>query len=315
MIKLKLFLVQASILFFALILIEGMLRIVNSDMTNYDIEMWRYAKELKQADSLFGHKHIKNKSSILQGVEIKLNSRGMRSDEFKNDEKKILFLGSSISLGWGVELNDSYPQIIQTKLLLDSINYKVLNGSVGNYNTFRYVNNFLDNNDDINPNIIVINYFINDVETLPIGSSNWFLQNSQLIASLTMAYKKLFAKSGLDLKSYYKNLYLEDNPSFIEMNNSLVKLSKYSKKTNTPILLVVIPDIHFLENYPFELIHKKMKNISLDLEFEYHDLLPSLKGISFEKLQIIPGDSHPNAYGHKKMAETLYPILKEVILQ
>jgi lysophospholipase L1-like esterase len=58
-----------------------------------------------------------------------------------------------------------------------------------------------------------------------------------------------------------------------------------------------------------------MKNISLDLEFEYHDLLPSLKGISFEKLQIIPGDSHPNAYGHKKMAETLYPILKEVILQ
>ena len=90
MIKLKLFLVQASILFFALILIEGMLRIVNSDMTNYDIEMWRYAKELKQADSLFGHKHIKNKSSILQGVEIKLNSRGMRSDEFKNDEKKIL---------------------------------------------------------------------------------------------------------------------------------------------------------------------------------------------------------------------------------
>ena len=59
------------------------------------------------------------------------------------NDKKILFLGSSISLGWGVEQKDSYPGIIQTKLSSDSLNYLVLNGSIGNYNTFRYVNNFL----------------------------------------------------------------------------------------------------------------------------------------------------------------------------
>ena len=306
---------QVLILITSIIIIEGIIRVVNSDMKNYDIEMWRYANELKIQDSILGHNHLKNKSSILQGVEIKLNSEGMRSDEFDINDKKILFLGSSISLGWGVEQKDSYPEIIQTKLLNDSINYKVLNGSIGNYNTFRYVNNFLLNQTDVEPNVIVINYFINDAETLPINSSNWLIKNSQLFATLTITYKKLFSKSGFDLKQYYNDLYKNDNQSFLEMKESLNKLSEYSKQRNIAVLLTVIPDIHFLEDYPFETIHKKLKIITEELGFEYHDLLPSLKGIPFNELQIIKGDSHPNEKGHSKMAESLYPKIKELIVK
>ena len=304
---------QVLILITSIIIIEGIIRVVNSDMKNYDIEMWRYANELKIQDSILGHNHLKNKSSILQNVEIKLNSKGMRSDEFDINDKKILFLGSSISLGWGVEQKDSYPGIIQTKLLSDSINYKVLNGSIGNYNTFRYVNNFLLNQTDVEPNVIVINYFINDAETLPINSSNWLIKNSQLFATLTITYKKLFSKSGFDLKQYYKDLYKDNNQSFLEMKESLNKLSEYSKRTNSQVLLTVIPDIHFLEDYPFETIHEKMKNLSTELGFEYHDLLPSFENIPFEELQIIPGDSHPNEFGHQRISESLYPKIKDIV--
>ena len=311
----KLVFYQVLILITSIIIIEGIIRVVNSDMKNYDIEMWRYANELKIQDSILGHNHLKNKSSILQNVEIKLNSKGMRSDEFEINDKKILFLGSSISLGWGVEQKDSYPGIIQTKLLSDSINYKVLNGSIGNYNTFRYVNNFLLNQTDVEPKVIVINYFINDAETLPINSSNWLIKNSQLFATLTITYKKLFSKSGFDLKQYYNDLYKNDNQSFLEMKESLNKLSEYSKQRNISVLLTVIPDIHFLEDYPFETIHKKLKSITEELGFEYHDLLPSLKGLSFNELQIIQGDSHPNEKGHSKMAESLYPKIKELIVK
>ena len=248
---------QILILAASIIIIEGIIRIINSDMKNYDIEMWRYSNELKIQDPILGHNHLKNKSSILQGVEIKLNSEGMRSDEFDINDKKILFLGSSISLGWGVEQKDSYPEIIQTKLLNDSTNYKVLNGSIGNYNTFRYVNNFFSNQTHIDPNVIVINYFINDAEKLPINSSNWLIKNSQLFATLTITYKKLFSKSGFDLKQYYNDLYKNDNQSFLEMKKSLNKLSEYSKQRNISVLLTVIPDIHFLEDYPLKLSIKK----------------------------------------------------------
>ena len=309
----KIVLYQILILVISIVIMEGIIRVINSDMKNYDIEMWRYSNELKVQDPILGHNHLKDKTSILQDVEVKLNSKGMRSDEFDDNDKKIIFLGSSISLGWGVEQKDSYPGIIQTKLSSDSINYKVLNGSIGNYNTFRYVNNFLSNLTDIEPKVIVINYFINDAETLPINSSNWLIKNSQLFATLTITYKKLFSKSGFDLKQYYNDLYKNDNQSFLEMKESLNKLSEYSKQRNISILLTVIPDIHFLEDYPFDSIHKKMKSISEELGFEYHDLLPSLKGISFKKLQIIQGDSHPNELGHYKISESLYPKIKDII--
>ena len=309
----KTILYQVFILILSVFIIEGLIRIINSDMKNYDIEMWRYANELKIQDSVLGHNHVSDKTAILQGVEIKLNSKGMRSDEYDVNDKKILFLGSSISLGWGIENIDSYPQIIQEKLLSDSLNYLVLNGSIGNYNTFRYVNNFLSNQIDISPEVIVINYFINDAETLPIGSPNWLITNSQLFATLKMTFKKLSSKSEFDLKSYYRNLYEDENPSFIEMKKSLNKLSEYSIKTNTKILLTVIPDIHFLEDYPFETIHEKMKTLSTGLGFEYHDLLPSIKEIPFEELQIIPGDSHPNEFGHQRISESLYPKIKDII--
>ncbi|MBH45888.1 MAG: hypothetical protein CMC93_04655 [Flavobacteriaceae bacterium] len=305
---------QLSILFISLFFLELSLRFINSDMMNYDIEMWRYANELKIQDSILGHKHLKNKSSVLQGVEIKLNSKGMRSEGFTKEDSKILFLGSSISLGWGIQNKDSYPQIIQKKLILDSLNFKVLNGSIGNYNTFRYVNSFLSNQIEISPELIVVNYFINDVEILPVNSSNWLIRNSQLFATLKMTYSKLLSKSGFDLKSYYKGLYKEDNPSYIVMKKTLIKLSEYSKKNNTTILLTVIPDIHFLEEYPFENVHQKMKIISKELGFEFHDLFPSLKGIPFSELQIIPGDSHPNELGHLNIAESLYPEIKRIII-
>jgi lysophospholipase L1-like esterase len=311
--KIKLLTGQFLVLIISILLIEVILRVINSDMNNYDIEMWRYAKELKVKDSLLGHRHLNNKSSVLQGVEVKLNSKGMRSDEFKMDSKKILFLGSSISLGWGVDNKDSYPQKIQRQLTLDSFDYKVLNASIGNYNAYRYVNNFLLNLDELNPELIVVNYFINDAEALPVGSSNWFVQNSQLVATLSITIKKILSKSGIDLKSYYLDLYKDDNTSFLEMKNSLIKLSEYSKSTNIPVLMTVIPDIHFLEDYPFNSIHDKMKSISKELGFKYHDLLPSLEGISFNNLEIIKGDSHPNELGHSKISSSLYPEIIKIL--
>ena len=305
---------QIIIIFISFFIIEFTLRIINSDMTNYDIEMWRYSKELKISDPILGHKHVNGKSSILQNVEIKLNSDGMRSNKIDSTKKSILFIGSSISLGWGVEFNKIYPQLIQNNFITDSLNYQVLNGSVGNYNTYRYVNNFLSNQKNVKPDYLVVNYFINDSETLPVGESNWFIKNSQLCATLSLTLRKVLSKKGGDLKDYYKNLYSDQNKGFIEMKQSLKKLSEYGRENDLPIFLLLIPDIHFLEDYPFKIINKKMKSLSSEFNFIYFDLLPSLDGTPFKQLQIIEGDSHPNKLGHQKISESLYPFIKQTLI-
>ena len=94
----------------SLVICESILRIKHSLIPNYDIEMWKYAKSLKvkSENQKIGHIHKKNKSEILQGVEIKTNNLGQRdvyidNKVLKNYERSFLILGSSITLGWGVE--------------------------------------------------------------------------------------------------------------------------------------------------------------------------------------------------------------------
>ncbi|WP_186435020.1 SGNH/GDSL hydrolase family protein [Gillisia sp. Hel_I_86] len=278
-------------------------------MSNYNIEMWKYANELKTQDSVLGHVHKKSKEATLQNVEIKLNSLGMRSPEPNPDKKKILFLGSSISLGWGIENENSYAEIVNDRLNDENLDYQVLNASVGNYNTFRYTENFLRNQTAIDPEIIVINYFLNDAEILPMGSGNFLLKNSELAASVTIAIKKMIANNKESLNEHYNTLYEPENKGFKLMEGSLAKLAKYAKAEDIKVYLVLIPDIHFLQDYPFLPIHNKIKTISQDYDFEFIDLYETLKGVSFEKLQIIPGDSHPNEFGHTLIGKKLSDIL------
>lgn len=303
--RFKEIIISIIVLIVGLLLIEVTLRILNSDMNNYDIEMWKYAKELKKRDSVVGHVHRKNKTATLEKVQIQLNSLGMRSDEPRPDKKKILFIGSSISLGWGVEQDSTYAAIVDNKINQAGYNYQVLNASVGNYNTYRYVENFLRNQTEVHPDIVVVNYFINDVEVLPMGSNNWLLKNSELAASLTISIKKMMANNDENLVDYYDDLYNPDQKGYQLMKESLKKLAAYTDKNGIKVYLAIIPDIHFLMDYPFLPIHKKMKALGEGLGFEVVDFYYSLKGIPFEDMQVIPGDSHPNAYGHRLMAQSL----------
>src|SRR5471032_626594 len=87
----------------ALVLGEVVLRIKNSSMKTYDIEMWRYAKDLKaqSADPELDFDHVKSKTAVLQNVTVRLNEWGLRGGEVEPiaaGGRRILFLGGSIAL-------------------------------------------------------------------------------------------------------------------------------------------------------------------------------------------------------------------------
>ncbi len=84
---------------------ELVLRLKNRSMQTYDIEMWRYAKELKvrSNDPELDFDHVTSKSAVLQGVPIRLNEWGLRGGPIEPalpGGRRILFVGGSIALGW-----------------------------------------------------------------------------------------------------------------------------------------------------------------------------------------------------------------------
>ena len=135
----------------ALSVFEIALRLQNSYINpSYDIEMWRYSKELKQRSENddISHIHVKNASAELQRVTITTNEIGARGAPLSQAgaaDKSILFIGSSIVLGWGVPQQDTMSEQVKKLAGQDGQNWHVVNAGVGNYNAKRAITNYLDN--------------------------------------------------------------------------------------------------------------------------------------------------------------------------
>jgi lysophospholipase L1-like esterase len=300
----------------ALALMETMLRIKNSSMRNYDIEMWRYAKELKvrSPDPLLGHEHVPSTSATLQSVEIRLNQWGLRGGELPpkvDGARRILFLGSSVTLGWGVAEDQTITEDIRRKFALDGQTVEVLNAGIGNYNTARYVHRFLTKLTGLQPTDIVVHYFLRDAEELDAGGGNFALRNSELAVTLWIVATRYFDATGSQaLEDHYREVYRPTSDGFRQMVESLGQLTEYARANNIRLYLAMTPDVHDLTEYKFGYVHDMMHQVAAGLGMTYVDLLPAMRNLSPQDLWAMPGDPHPNALGHRLMADALYPALR-----
>lgn len=294
---------------------EVFLRIKNSAMTNYDIEMWRYANELKQKsnDPSIDFDHRRWKSAVLESTEIRLNSWGLRGPEIaplQPDQRRILFIGGSITLGWGVAEKNTVEARLERLLNQAGQPAQVLNGGVGNYNAERYVSRFFKDLMPLKPTDIVIHYFLRDAEQLPPGGGNFLLRHSELAVTLWIAYHRLLDKHGeTSLVEHYRAAYDPAAPGFTVMQAKLRELAAYARHDNIRIYLAMTPDVHNLIDYKFGFVHDIMRGIAESDGYVYVDLLPAMLGHPPQQLWAMPGDPHPNAFGHELMANAIFPVL------
>ncbi len=294
---------------------EMTLRLKNARMDNYDVEMWRYSNKLKNkvSDPVLDFDHQLNKEAILQNVRIRINNWGLRGKKIQlsnKDVRRILFLGGSITLGWGVEEEDTMTAQLGKMFLENGYEVEVLNAGIGNYNTKRYVSRFLNRLSDLRPNDIVVHYFLRDAEELKPAKANILLKNSQLALTLWLAYNRTFRSTGEEsIIDHYRKVYDVRSAGYIDMRNNLKRLAEYSKKEGINIYLLMTPDIHNLKDYKFSYIHKQIKEIAVKQGYIFIDSLPKFIGRDSRTLFAMPGDPHPNKIGHKLMAELIFKAL------
>lgn len=297
-----------------LIICEIALRIKHSIVPSYDIEMWKYAKQLKQKnfDSKIGHTHIKNKAAILQDVEIDINNFGQRDIYLDNTilqkyEKRFLILGSSIALGWGVSSDKTFTNILNNISKSNDKNWLFVNGGIGNYNTERYVNNYFKNWKQLDFTDIVVHFFVNDTELIIPNKTNIFTRHTHL----GVVTWRLFNSYNASLKEenisqYYKKKYNDNYLGFKIAKTELTNLKKHCDLNNINCTVVLMPDIHKLKPYNLAFINHKISVLAKELNMPYLDLLPAFKNIEKNSLWNKYQDPHPNSYGHKIIAEEIY---------
>ena len=304
---------------FTFFLCEIILRIKHSIIPNYDIEMWKYAKELKVSvsDKSIGHVHRPNKSGIFQKVEIATNSFGQRDIEYDNHflkkyNKRFLVIGSSIPLGWGVKKEDTYVNLLNLQSKKNKKNWIFINGGVGNYNLERYANNYLKNWSKLDFTDIIINYFVNDAEVLEYKKTNFFIKHTHLgviFWKLSNSFKSSLKKKNLD--QYYKKIYEDDFEGFILLKKELNKLNKHCINNNIKCHLINTPDIHQLKPYKLKFINNTIYKLTNDIDMDYLDLLPIFENLDEMLLWNKYKDPHPNNYAHKLISNEIFQYLNK----
>lgn len=148
--------------------------------------------------------------------------RGADPKAAEDIKRRVLFLGSSITLGWGVQEDQTMTVLLDSMLGPDT---EVLNAGIGNYNTVRYVHAFLKSGKELAPTDVVVHYFVNDAEALERGRDNWILRNSQLaVMSWILFQRAKVLISGKDLVSHYQEVYADDAQGFKDASSKALDL-------------------------------------------------------------------------------------------
>lgn len=294
--------------FMALAVGEVFIRFATSDQQNYVIEMWRYANLLKRVsdDPAIGHEHRPNSVATLQGVEVRINSLGLRGQDLDPDFKvkhRIAVVGDSVALGWGIKESETLSSQLDSRL---GPEYDVINSGVGNMNLSQIVAHWSEINTKVNVDTVVLLVTPRAAEKQRHPSNNWLLKNSQLCALISTFVQQinLGAQGKSNLIDSYKALWSEG-----ETQNTMLRafsdLSVLQNKKNFKVVIVMIPETNDMNNYAFGFITDTVADIARKYHWTFVDPLHLFQGVESKHWQVSRNDVHLNGKAFAVIAEEL----------
>ena len=319
--RLRRYLGNALALVLAIVFIFGALelyvRVAEDDGMQYDLEMWKYAKRVKivSDDPLIGHEHRPNADTVLMGVRVTTNDAGLRNDNVSIDKRagstRVIMLGDSVLFGWGVKQDETVSARLQSGWRASGRDVEVINTGDGNYNAIMEVEFFLKRLAQYKPDVVVLNYFINDPEPIPSHDTNWIERTSEAWvfynSRFDIARRELEVGERTDWQDYYNGLYDDArNPGgWRAVVEWIGKMAVYCKENNIRLLIVNYPELHVLRPYPFPQVRKRLSALAAELGVPYLDLLDSVQDQNPADLWVTRPDPHPNGRAHGLFAEAI----------
>jgi lysophospholipase L1-like esterase len=218
--------------------------------------------------------------------------------------RRIAILGDSITRGWGVPMNERFSSLLETRLNAQSgEHFEILNFAVTAYTMTQIFDVAVQKAPKSHPDVYVL------CLTVLTGSSDW----GSHIARLVREHRDLKYDFLRDLVQK-AGLRADDSP---ELSNW--KLAPYRKtllrelllRTNEEVeahsarlLVVLVPAVEDrdITQGRLRVLRESLKDTGIPVV----DLTDTFDGSSIEALRINWHDVHPNALGHRMLADNLY---------
>ena len=309
-------LLLVAVLGLCLLSFEALVRVFLDDGMLYELEMWKYATDVKMRDPQpdIGHRHRPGAQEQLMGVSVRTNSLGLRSTEIDQPAKpgvaRIAFVGDSITLGWGVAEQETFANRVLEALAKAGRKVDGFNLGVGNYNTTQELALYRKIGARLKPDIIVLAYFINDAEPMPqYLDTSWLDRNS---AGWTVLRYRLDTVSRTfgetpDWKKYYRDLYAPNAAGWQETRKALGSFAAEARQTGAKLVVFNIPELRELAPYPFGDITDKVRAVVERDKVPFVDLLPTVQSVDPRTLWVTVPDPHPNGKADEYFAKGMLP--------
>jgi hypothetical protein len=309
----------AVVLVVCALLLEAMTRLLVDDGMTYELEMWKYATDVKVRDFRpeQGHRHGANRSASLMSVPVRTEAHGFRgpaiAEQAAPGVARIAFVGDSTTMGWGVAEQETFAHQVIARLQAQGRKVDGFNEGVGNWNTTQELTNFRDTGLKMKPDIVVLTYFINDGEPMPsYPKESWLDLHSAAWIVLNYRLDSLIRQFGPrpDWRHYYRNLYNDDAPGWQATQKAIADFAGIARTSGMRIVVFHLPELRELRPYPFQDVTDKVRKVVEANGLRFVDLLPTVQSMDPASLWVTVPDPHPNGKADTAFTEGM---LKEVI--
>ncbi|MFH0912663.1 MAG: hypothetical protein V1884_00035 [Candidatus Omnitrophota bacterium] len=260
---------------------------------------------------------------------ISINSDGFRGPEYSLAKPantfRIIMLGDSETFSFMLPQKDTLPAQLESLLNQrpGSLRYEVLNFGVEGYSTFQELEMLKTKGLKYNPDLIILNYVLNDPEPGEYYFNKTFLmRHSALVRYSTYRIKKALIRrerKRLNINTEVDNYYYYHQPKyFIPLKNAILEIASIAKERKGELVVVIFPASSimvkdFKEGYPYWPLHELVKSIKSDnivfinLIDEFNRLGMTPQGVSINYQY---DESHKNTFALKVAAQYIYDTLK-----
>jgi hypothetical protein len=279
-----------------------------------------------------------------QGIPVEINSHGLRGPETTYEKPpatfRILNLGDSVAMGWGVREDDTYGRRLEQWLnqqAAQDLHYEVINAGVPGWNLENALAYLQAEGLKYEPDLILLDLTIaNDIKGKSALLANnqpapiqWLRDNTYFWPFLTIQLRQLEARNNgrerIDLINppSAPDKYFPSDPEaeqWTEVWKSVLAINQLAEENDASLMLILFPlEFQVLdENYP-TLPQEVFTAKAAEAGIPVLDLLPAFQQACQEKPEgpcqledrYLFADvwMHPSAYGHELVTAELETLL------
>jgi hypothetical protein len=276
------------------------------------------------------------------GIVMQINSLGFRGPEIPLEKPqnvyRILGLGDSFTFGVGVREEDTFLRRLESSLndkATDELSFQVINAGTQGYNTRDEVLYLEHRWLVLQPDLVLINFYLNDAYTdaafLNNGEGLGLYFQPEGLARVSRLYDLAQHKfrcwqAQKAMEEYYRNHYFSRPAEFFQSPSSrhvdwhvcgvaIQRAMQLAEEKEFRIALVVFPEFQNLDGvYPFDAIHQLIRESCASMDLPVLDLIDVFRGMRDEDLWVHPSDHHPNEVAHRLAGEAIESFIRERFL-